>query len=129
MGPSDIPDFIWRRAEELARRRGFMKFDDDWSDACARYAGELMADYSPGELARALGTVVRANPVESSVACANPVEPKAVAAFATMTRALGTVVRAHPVLTVVVGGVVVVGGLLYAKKMRTKRLQHRNYEE
>ena len=108
-----------------------MEFDDDWSDACARYAGELMADYSPGELAPALGTVVRANPVESSVACANPVEPtKAVAAFATMTRVLGTVVRAHPVLTVVVGGVVVVGGgLLYAKKMRTKRLQHRNYEE
>ena len=55
---------------------------------------------------------------------------KAVAAFATMTRALGTVVRAHPVLTVVVGGgVLVVGGLCLYKKMRTKRLQHRNYEE
>ena len=39
-----IPDAVWREAEEIARQRGFDELHECWWPMVSRYAGELMAE-------------------------------------------------------------------------------------
>lgn len=49
--PEDIPDAVWRQAEDMASQRGFDELDECWWPVVSRYAGELMAEHAPKKAA------------------------------------------------------------------------------